>query len=291
MCLRGNMVCGKLTLRKCSEISGSWAVRDPDISPRRHPGAGLFPARLPRPTDNLVTMSLPIVGVSTASARASWGSWTDAPTTLLLETYANRLVEAGASPVLLFSGSDPDDIVGLFDGIVLVGGQDVDPEAYGALRDPSTQDADRRRDHFESALVVAASQRDLPLLAICRGLQVLNVTRGGTLLQHLPDVVGHQRHSPGRGIYGETKVEIEPDSTLARSLGTTTKVVDCYHHQGIDRLGGNLVVVGRAHDGVVEAVEDPSLQFMIGVQWHPEVHGDAALFGSFVDASAARRKR
>ena len=137
--------------------------------------------------------------------------WTDVPTTLLLETYANRLVEAGAAPLLLFAGTNPIDIVDHLDGIVLIGGQDVDPQAYGEEPGPSTQAPDPRRDAFESALALMATQRDLPLLAICRGHQVLNVTRGGTLHQHLPDVVGHTRHSPGRAMYGRTHVEIEPD--------------------------------------------------------------------------------
>jgi putative glutamine amidotransferase len=232
---------------------------------------------------------VPTIGVSTASARATWGVWTDAPTTLLLETYANRLVEAGAAPLLLFSGTNPIDIVDHLDGIVLIGGQDVDPQAYGEEPGPSTQAPDPRRDAFESALALMATQRDLPLLAICRGHQVLNVTRGGTLHQHLPDVVGHTRHSPGRAVYGRTHVEIEPGSKLARALGVTTKEVDCYHHQAIDRLGRDLVVVARADDGVIEAVEDPSKPFLVGVQWHPEVQGDVALFGAFVEACRARR--
>ncbi len=202
----------------------------------------------------------PIVGVSTSSALATWGSWTDTPTTLLPETYTRRIVEAGGSPVLLFSGSNPKHIVGHLDGIVLVGGTDVDPEAYGAAPGPSTQVPDRRRDSFESALVETATERDLPLLAICRGLQVLNVVRGGTLYQHLPDLIEHESHSPGPGLYGETHVQLEKGSHLARVLATNTITVDCYHHQGIDRLGQNLAVVGRADDGIVEAIEDPSLR-------------------------------
>jgi putative glutamine amidotransferase len=231
----------------------------------------------------------PIVGMTTSSALATWGSWVDTPATLLPETYTNRVAEAGGSPVLLVPGSNPDGIVDRLDGIVLVGGQDVDPKAYGAVPGVSTQVPDRRRDSFETALVIAATQRDLPLLAICRGMQVLNVVRGGTLHQHLPDVIDHEGHSPGPGLYGETAVTIEAGSTLARSLGRTTAVVACYHHQGIDQLGEGLVVVGRADDGVVEAIEDPSLRFMIGVQWHPEVVGDAALFGSFIAACTARQ--
>jgi putative glutamine amidotransferase len=208
---------------------------------------------------------------------------------LLPETYTNCLVEAGASPVLLVPGSNPVEILDHLDGLVLVGGQDVDPKSYGAVPASSTQVPDPRRDSFEAALVTAATQRDLPLLAICRGMQVINVIRGGTLHQHLPDVLHHERHSPGPGIYGETAVKIERGSTLAGSLGRTTDVVACYHHQGIDQLGEGLVVVGRADDGVIEAIEDPSLRFMIGVQWHPEVCGDAALFGAFTAACAARR--
>lgn len=236
-------------------------------------------------------MRKPIVGVSTSSAPASWGPWTDTTAVLLPETYVNQIVGVGAAPVLLFSGSNPDDLVDHLDGIVLVGGQDVDPRAYGALPGASTQAPDPRRDAFESALVVAATQRDLPVLAICRGLQILNVARGGTLHQHLPDLVGHEGHSPGPGLYGATEVALEPGSTLAQALGTTTKVVDCYHHQGVDRLGAGLLVVGRAKDGVIEAIEDPSLPFMVGVQWHPEVRGDALLFGSFTEACAASQKR
>jgi putative glutamine amidotransferase len=231
-------------------------------------------------------MRRPIVGVSTSSACAAWDSWINTPATILPETYTTRIVEAGASPVLLFSGSNPDYIVDLLDGIVLVGGPDVSPETYGAVPEASTQVPDHRRDSFEFALVVTATQRDLPLLAICRGLQVLNVVRGGTLHQHLPDVVDHERHSPGPGLYGETRVEFERGSTLARLLGTTTRIVDCYHHQGIDHLGEGLVVAGRANDGAIEAIEDPSLRFMVGVQWHPEVRGDAALFRSFAEACA-----
>jgi gamma-glutamyl-gamma-aminobutyrate hydrolase PuuD len=231
----------------------------------------------------------PIVGMSTSSALATWSSWTDTPATLLPETYTNRVIDAGASPVLLVPGSNPDEIVDHLDGIILVGGQDVDPEAYGAVPGACTQVPDRRRDSFEAALVTAATQRDLPLLAICRGMQILNVVRGGTLHQHLPDVLHHERHSPGPGLYGESAVKLERGSTLARLLGRTTDVVACYHHQGIDQLGDGLVVVGYADDGVVEAIEDPSLLFMIGVQWHPEVRGDAALFDSFTAACAARQ--
>jgi putative glutamine amidotransferase len=235
-------------------------------------------------------MNAPLIGVTTSSARATWGSWIDTPAALIPESYANQIVDAGGAPMLLFSGSNPDDFIEKLDGIVLVGGQDVDPRAYGAVPGRWAQSSDPRRDDFECALVVAATLRDLPLLAICRGLQVLNVARGGTLHQHLPDLVNHEGHSPGPGVYGETRVELDQASALARSYAGTTRVVDCYHHQGIERLGEHLIAVGRAEDGVIEAIEDPSQRFMIGVQWHPEVRGDIVLFGSFVNACTARQQ-
>jgi putative glutamine amidotransferase len=227
--------------------------------------------------------------MSTTSALATWDSWIDTEATLLPESYTNRLIEAGSTPVLLVAGSNPEEVLDHLDGIVLVGGQDVDPQVYGAVPGAPTQIPDRRRDSFEAALVTAATRRDIPLLGICRGMQILNVVRGGTLHQHLPDVIHHERHSPGPGLYGDSTVTIQRGSTLARSLGRTTDVVACYHHQGIDHLGDGLVVVANADDGVVEAIEDPSLRFMIGVQWHPEVLGDAALFGSFISACVARQ--
>ena len=229
-----------------------------------------------------------MIGVSASSARATWDSWVDTPATVLPEEYLTGIVEAGAAPVLLFAGSDPEALVDRCDGFVLVGGPDVDPALYGEVPGAMTQPPDRRRDTFELAVTALATRRDLPLLGICRGMQLLNVGRGGSLHQHLPDVVGHGRHSPGPAIYGESEIAIAPQSALAAALGATARTVDCYHHQGIDRLGGGLVVVGRSADGVAEAVEDPSLRFAIGVQWHPEVRGDEALFRSFVDACATR---
>jgi putative glutamine amidotransferase len=229
-----------------------------------------------------------VIGVSPSSARATWDSWVDTPATVLPEEYLTAIVEAGAAPVLLFAGSDPEAVIDRLDGLVLVGGPDVDPALYGQVPGSLTQPADRRRDTFESALIALATRRKLPLLGICRGMQLLNVCRGGTLHQHLPDVVGHRCHSPGPGVYGESEIAIAPQSALAQALGATARTVDCYHHQGIDQLGQGLVVVGRSSDGVVEAVEDPSLPFALAVQWHPEVRGDAALFRSFVEACSTR---
>jgi anthranilate synthase component 2/putative glutamine amidotransferase len=140
------------------------------------------------------------------------------------------------------------------------------------------------RDRWDQALLAAALERDLPVLAVCRGLQVLDVALGGTLHQHVPDVVGHEGHRPVPGTYGTTRVTLEPGSKLAAALGDELDV-PCHHHQAIDRVPDALTAVGRAADGLVEAVEMPDRSFVVGVQWHPEDSGDQRLFEALVDAA------
>lgn len=232
---------------------------------------------------------LPRVGLSTYRERAAWGVW-DEPVDLLPATYADAVTDAGAAALLLppsrpGSASAAAVLDGL-DGLVLTGGADVDPARYGAEPHSRFGGAREDRDGWETELARAALDRGLPVLAICRGLQLLNVTLGGDLLQHLPDAVGHEGHRPTVGRHGRHDVRTAAGSRVGRLLGDCTTVAT-YHHQAIDRLGACLTATAWADDGTVEAVEHDSAAWVVGVQWHPEVHDGAALFAGFVAACAA----
>ncbi len=188
---------------------------------------------------------------------------------------------------------DAEDVVAQLDGLVVVGGADVAPGQYGELAHTACAGFHETRDEVEMALIRAALAVDLPYLGVCRGLQLLNIVRGGTLLQHLPDVVADPlRHRPGPGRYGRHHVEIEPGSRLAELLGDHVEVVSC-HHQAPDRIGEGLTLVGRdTDDGVAEALEDPERAFCLGVQWHPEEDRDGAgmtLFRALVAQATERQ--
>ena len=234
--------------------------------------------------------AVPIVGVTTYRQPASWGAW-DRPAAILPASYVDTVAAAGARPVLLppFVGG-PDDasaavsVVGVLDALVLVGGGDIDPSRYGQVTHPATSGVDAGRDASELSLLAAALKVDLPILAICRGMQLLNVFLGGTLFQHVPDVVGHDGHQPARGCFADVEVTTEPGSILAKTLGDST-IVRCSHHQAVDRLGNGLVVAARSSDGLAEGLELPSARFVVGVQWHPEEDGDVLLFRALVEAT------
>jgi putative glutamine amidotransferase len=225
----------------------------------------------------------PLVGVTTYRQEATWGPW-QRPAAVLPASYVDCVAAAGGRPLLLppadgpgGAGSSAADVVSILDALVLVGGGDVDPACYGAEPDRATSGVDRQRDEGEMALLAAALDADLPVLAICRGLQVLNVLLGGSLVQHLPDRVGHDGHRPAAGCFGPTEVRMEPGSILSKILdGSAT--VQCSHHQAVDRLGRGLVVSASALDGVIEGVELTSAPFVVGVEWHPEEDGDLRLF-------------
>jgi gamma-glutamyl-gamma-aminobutyrate hydrolase PuuD len=174
--------------------------------------------------------------------------------------------------------------VAALDGLLLTGGADIDPCCYGAPADVATTGLRPDRDRWETALLRAALDRDLPVLAICRGMQVLNVALGGTLVQHVPDVVGHEGHQPARGCFGPIQVTTEPGSLVAKIVGDAV-TVSCSHHQSVDGVGAGLSVVARARDGIVEAVELPTSRFVVGVEWHPEEDGDPRLFDALMDAT------
>jgi gamma-glutamyl-gamma-aminobutyrate hydrolase PuuD len=233
---------------------------------------------------------VPIVGVTTYRQQASWGSW-DRLAAVLPASYPQCVSASGGRPVLLAPcegrGSAPSSaaaVVDVLDALVLSGGGDVDPDRYGQAPHAATSGVDLLRDADEFALVAAALEADLPLLAICRGMQVLDVLLGGTLLQHVPDAVGHDGHQPARGCFADVEVATEPGSTLAELLGEAA-TVRCSHHQSVDRLGKGLVATARSADGVVEGIELPSRRFVVGVQWHPEEQSDLRLFEALVEAA------
>ncbi len=230
----------------------------------------------------------PRIGLTTYREPAQWGVW-DEPADLLPASYAAGIRAADAVAVLL-----PPDEPGRADaaldavhGLLLAGGADVDPARYGADRDIATGPARPDRDGWELALTRAALAREVPVLAVCRGMQVLNVALGGTLRQHLPDAVGTELHCPTVGEHGRHEVRFADGSTLAAVFGPQAQVAT-YHHQAVERLGDHLVPTGWASDGVVEAVELPGADWVIGVQWHPEALAGAPLFEAFVAACRER---
>jgi gamma-glutamyl-gamma-aminobutyrate hydrolase PuuD len=231
----------------------------------------------------------PRIGATTYREQARWGVW-DEPADLLPTAYAAAIEQAGGVPVLL-PPTDPQRAPAALDGVdglLLAGGADVAPERYGAARDPQTGPARTDRDEWEIALAVAALARDLPVLAVCRGMQVLNVALGGDLIQHLPDVVGSDLHCPATGRHGRHAVEIAAGSALAAIVGRRADIAT-YHHQAVRQLGAGLAPTAWAADGVVEAVELPGRSWVLGVQWHPEAYAGHELFAAFVSAAAAYR--
>jgi putative glutamine amidotransferase len=197
---------------------------------------------------------------------------------------------ADGIPLLLPEGFEDGDasaaILDAIDGLILSGGADLDPASYGADPHPATDPPRPERDRFELALARGAVERDLPLLGICRGMQTLNVALGGTLVQHLPDLVGSDRHRAQLGAFGEHEVRLEPGSLAARASGAERRTVKSHHHQGVAELGEGLVASGFSEpDRVIEAIELPERRFALGVLWHCEEDERSALFGALVAAS------
>lgn len=231
----------------------------------------------------------PVIGLCVAVERARWGVW-ETPAHLLPREYADAVQRAGGIALLLPPDArvteDPDQLLDLLDGLILAGGSDIDPAAYGEPTHPETINTDSDRDAFEIALAQRAIERDLPFLGICRGMQVLNVARGGTLLQHLPESHGHEDHRRTPGSYegADHQVRLASGSLAARAAGEEAHRALSHHHQGVDRVGEGLVVTGHADlDDLPEAVELPGARFVLGVQWHPEADETSRLIASLVD--------
>lgn len=232
-------------------------------------------------------MSRPRVGICAAIEQARWAAW-DVEVNLSQRTYSREVAEAGAQPLLLPPSPEmtaaPDEVLDLLDAVIVAGGSDVDPATYGAEPDERTRNVRPERDEFELALTRRAIERELPLLGVCRGMQMLNIARGGTIDQHLETADTHL-HTPGR--FSDHEVALEPGSLAARAVGAESVSVHSHHHQGIDRLGEGLIVSGRAPDGVIEAIELPGDAFALGILWHTEEERGSTVIASLVERTRA----
>jgi putative glutamine amidotransferase len=240
-------------------------------------------------------VSRPVVGICTAIERASWGAW-EVACNLSPRAYSLTVQAAGAMALLLppddVAAENPAELLDLLDGLMLAGGCDIDPASYGAREHPETSGTWPERDRFELALTYAALERDMPVLGICRGMQMLNVARGGTLQQHLPDVVGHEGHRHTPGTFSDHDVRLQAGSLAARAVGDQHTAVKSHHHQGIDEIGEGLAAVGWSpEDETVEAIELPGKPYALGVLWHPEEDERSKVIGSLVDAAREYRVR
>lgn len=231
----------------------------------------------------------PVIGICTILTDASWGVWEER-TALLPYDYVRAVQRAGGLALMIAPDGElveaPDSLLDLLDALILAGGSDIDPSCYGAERHPMTEQTVPERDRMEVALVRRAVERDLPVLGICRGMQMLNVAFGGTLKQHLPDEFGHDDHlrSPGSFEEADHDVRLTPDSLAARAAGEEVHVTKSHHHQGVDRIAEGFVVTGHAVlDDLPETVELPDRRFVLGVQWHPEVDDASTVISTLVE--------
>jgi putative glutamine amidotransferase len=232
----------------------------------------------------------PVIGITAYAEQARWGQW-DLPAALIPLSYVRAIEEAGGRALLIPPSDDGvDETLDALDGVLLSGGGDLDPATYGAEPHEKTAGVRAERDRSEFALLEAALARDMPVLAVCRGSQVLNVARGGDLVQHLPEVVGDNKHKETLGEFSEHEVELDGGSRIGSLLGERRRVKSS-HHQGFGRIGDGLVVTARADDGTIEAVEDPAHRFALGVLWHPEEGDEAPLFKALVDEARDYRAR
>jgi putative glutamine amidotransferase len=225
-------------------------------------------------------MSVPVVGISAYSEAASWGVWT-LPATVLPQNYADQVAAAGGAPVLLPPVAGAEGAVARLDALILSGGPDIEPCRYGADADPRTVGVRPDRDAAEIAMFRAALAAGVPVLGVCRGMQLMNIAVGGTLIQHLPDAVGHDGHCPTPGMMARHEVTVGPSGRLSELLGTGPLTVPTHHHQGVDVLGTGLTATAWSADGLVEAVELDG-PFALGVQWHPEAGDDLRLFRALI---------
>ena len=235
----------------------------------------------------------PVLGLTTYLEQAQTGIW-DVRASFLPHIYLECVTLAAGIAMLLppqpVSDQIADEVLDRLDGLIITGGKDVDPARYGQAPHPLTDEPRRDRDAWEFALVAGALKRGMPVLGICRGAQVLNVALGGTLHQHLPDVVGHSGHRAGNAVFSTSRVHVVPGTRLAALIGEYSDE-QCYHHQAIAELGEGLIVSARDEDGVIEAVERPGDTFIVAVQWHPEERlNDLRVFAAVVEAAQAYAK-
>jgi putative glutamine amidotransferase len=255
---------------------------------------GPFPVSSTPTSQAPATGTEPVIGICAVHERARWAFW-DQTAHLVADTYVAALQSTGAIAVLLpVDLRAPEALFDRIDGLLLIGGADLDPRCYGQQPGPGVEATYPERDRFELALTDAALARGMPYLGICRGMQLLNVARGGTLLQELVDSDGDHPHRRIVGTFegNEHEIELEPDSLAARAIGELVHIGRCHHHQAIDRLGEGLRVSGRSRpDGVAEAIETDDGSWALGVQWHPEASDKLALFQAFADAAREGAER
>jgi putative glutamine amidotransferase len=235
----------------------------------------------------------PIIGICAAVERVSWGAWERVTCNIVPRSYSDCVQAAGAMALLLPPDDEvaqrPDELLELVDGLMLAGGSDVDPASYGARPHPETRGTWPERDRFELGLVHRGIERDIPVLGICRGMQMLNVACGGTLDQHVPERVGHQDHRHTPGMFSDHEVRLASGSLAARAVGAESTAVKSHHHQSLDELGEGLRATGwSTEDGIVEAIELEGKQYALGVLWHPEEDERSRVVGSLVEAARER---
>lgn len=238
------------------------------------------------------TSSRPVIGITCYVEEVVRGVWASMPHALLPYEYVTKIEQAGGIAVLIPPREDADmqmarAVISRLDGLMLAGGVDVEPRRYAAQPHPRIQEARPDRDAFELALAEVTRQRDTPVLGVCRGMQVMAVAAGGSLQQHLPDLVGHDEHSPAPGVYGTHSVRMVEGTTVSAVLGQEV-VIPSYHHQSVSSHP-DYVPAAWASDGTLEAMERPESRFRLAVQWHPEAGHDERLFDAFVQACARSR--
>lgn len=236
-------------------------------------------------------MSRPLIGVCAAVEKAAFGVWNEEPATLLPLSYARAIQGAGGIMAMLppdrLATENPAEVLDRIDALVLAGGADVDPESQGAEAHTETVGTNPERDRFEIALARAALERGMPLLGVCRGMQILNVACGGTLEQHLPDRFGHEGHRPVPGSWAEHEVRIRPESLAARAAGAEQLTVKTHHHQGVDAIPDSLEASAWATDDEsVEAIESADGAFVLGVLWHPEEDANDSVIPTLVERAS-----
>ncbi len=232
-------------------------------------------------------MARPVIGICAAIESARWAAW-EVEVNLSPRTYSLAVQRAGALALILppddVVAESPDELLGMLDGLILAGGSDIDPASYGAQPHPETRGTRPERDRFEIALGTRVLERDMPVLGICRGMEMLNVIQGGTLNQHLG--LELHRHTPG--VFADHGVRLDPGSLAQRVVGGDHTDVKSAHHQGLEELGEGVVASGYADDGIIEAVELPDRQFAVGVLWHPEEDERSRVIGALVEEARAR---
>jgi putative glutamine amidotransferase len=230
----------------------------------------------------------PVIGICAALEHAQWGAWSRTAALVPYE-YLAEIQRAGGLALMIPPDpkltQNPDELLDQLDGLILAGGADVDPATYGAEAHPETKGTVPARDEVELALTKAAVERDMPVLGICRGMQLLNVALGGTLDQHTPESVGHCEHRRNLGTFegNDHDVALTPGSLAARAAGEDLHGTKSHHHQGVATLGEGLTITGVSSiDDYPEAIEAPANQFVLGVQWHPEADEHSQVIAAFV---------